>query len=97
MSDDLPLDRSVAPGRLPAFGLSVVSPGYCIACKACHARFRRVGATCASCGADHALVGVTIRPLTTTDRLFDPRSTALDRPGARRLALALSGGARARH
>jgi hypothetical protein len=81
----------------PEFGLSVVSPRYCIACNACQARFTRVGATCASCGGDHALVGVTIRPLTAADRLFEPRAPALDRPATRRLSLALWRLARARH
>ena len=81
----------------PEFGLSVVSPRYCIACNACQARFRRVGATCESCGADHALVGVTIRPLTGADRLFAPRAPALERPAARRLSLALWRLARARN
>jgi hypothetical protein len=73
----------------PEFGLNVVSPRHCVACNACHARFRRVGATCRSCGADHALVGVTILPLTASDTLFDPESTALnDRRAGRRLRFA---------
>jgi hypothetical protein len=79
MSDDPPHGRSFASDQPPEFGLSVVSPRHCVVCNACRARFGRVGATCESCGADHALVGVAIRPLSATDELFRPRSAAMDR------------------
>ncbi len=81
MSDSPPSDAG-ADGH-DEFALNIVSPGHCVCCNACHARFRSVGATCLSCGADYTLVGVTILPLTAADELFEPRSARLDRRAER--------------
>ena len=85
MSDGLPRKRGFELHQQPEFGLNVVSPRHCVACNACHARFRRVGATCQSCGADHALAGVTILPLRASDKLFEQGSTAESPPKPGRL------------
>lgn len=86
MSDPPPRDVGFAD-RPDEFALNVVSPRHCIRCNACHARSRRVGATCLSCGADYTLVGVTIVPLTAGDTLFEPGSGRLERRAERHLRL----------
>jgi hypothetical protein len=95
MSDNPPRERGTAHGREREFSLNVVSRRHCVACNSCRARFRRVGATCESCGADLAVVGVMVLPLTATDRLFAP--DAKPRRPARRWTLGFWRLARIRH
>jgi hypothetical protein len=88
------------PGSPPAHErelvLNVVSPRHCVACNACRARFTRVEVACEACGADLAIVGITIMPLRGSGELFDASSQPPREQSSRRLGVAFGRFARLR-